>query len=392
MSSHTPSGSFEVKCPSCGVMGNALSHCKHCDEFLEVTVATSESRNDQSHLFRLLHSVREKWGAMCSRYEKVGSNWHREMPGDWPVEVVMTMAELRNLASFIPSETRRGEAALKWAVSIFGEGAQDMEERAMRFAEEAVELVNAIGLSEDVVHAIVQRVYSRKKGERGKEMGQAMLTLELLAECIGVDPHRCADVEFARVQAIPKEEWERRHKAKVELGIAKDLALFQCKLDKSKCDHEWNNEGCNPAELAEWANRLSDGTVAVNLSPADAQTIIKALRSYPSAERAIRYTPVAPTEEQRRIVWESGLADIGDARLVWVNEGDFWSFDRQPQEMLAPSKPVQSHEQPMLDECGQCGRQVVHKNYTPERTNSPDSRNERSDDIVVDASPSGDNE
>jgi hypothetical protein len=43
-----------------------------------------------------------------------------------------------------------------------------------------------------------------------------------------------------------------------------------------------------PAELAEWlerwANRLSDGTVAVNLSPADAQTIIKALRSYPSAE------------------------------------------------------------------------------------------------------------
>jgi hypothetical protein len=32
-----------------------------------------------------------------------------------------------------------------------------------------------------------------------------------------------------------------------------------------------------------------------------------------------------------------------------------------------------SHGQPMLDECGQCGRQVVHKNYTPERTSSPDS-------------------
>jgi hypothetical protein len=22
--------------------------------------------------------------------------------------------------------------------------------------------------------------------------------------------------------------------------------LILCKLDKSKCDHEWNNEGCNP--------------------------------------------------------------------------------------------------------------------------------------------------
>jgi hypothetical protein len=24
------------------------------------------------------------------------------------------------------------------------------------------------------------------------------------------------------------------------------VTLFQCKLDKSKCDHDWNNEGCNP--------------------------------------------------------------------------------------------------------------------------------------------------
>ena len=22
--------------------------------------------------------------------------------------------------------------------------------------------------------------------------------------------------------------------------------FFQCKLDKSKCDHDWNNDGCNP--------------------------------------------------------------------------------------------------------------------------------------------------
>ena len=25
-----------------------------------------------------------------------------------------------------------------------------------------------------------------------------------------------------------------------------DVTLFLCKLDKSKCEHEWNNEGCNP--------------------------------------------------------------------------------------------------------------------------------------------------
>lgn len=118
-------------------------------------------------------------------------------------------------------EARRSTVALKWAVSIFGEGAEDGEERAMRFIEEAVELVNAVGLSASVVHAIVERIYTRQKGDRGREMGQAMLTLELLAEAYGIDPSRCADVEFARIQAVPKEEWERRHKAKVEAGIAK---------------------------------------------------------------------------------------------------------------------------------------------------------------------------
>lgn len=120
-----------------------------------------------------------------------------------------------------PSTTRRSTAALAWAVSIFGEGAEDGEERAMRFIEEAVELVNAVGLSASVVHAIVERIYTRHKGDRGREMGQALLTLELLAEVYGIDPSRCADVEFARIQAIPKEEWERRHAAKVESGIAK---------------------------------------------------------------------------------------------------------------------------------------------------------------------------
>lgn len=62
-----------------------------------------------------------------------------------------------------------------------------------------------------------------------------------------------------------------------------------------------------------------------------------------ASAQPVRYTPVAPTEEQRRIVWESGLANIGDARLVWVNEGDFWNWKCMPKEMLAPSKPASEY-------------------------------------------------
>jgi hypothetical protein len=36
---------------------------------------------------------------MRARYQRAESNWHNEMPGDWPVEVTMTMDELRGLAS-----------------------------------------------------------------------------------------------------------------------------------------------------------------------------------------------------------------------------------------------------------------------------------------------------
>ena len=49
---------------------------------------------------------------------------------------------------------------------------------------------------------------------------QVMFTLELLAEVFAIDPQRAAAVEFERVQAIPKQDWERRHGAKVKLGIA----------------------------------------------------------------------------------------------------------------------------------------------------------------------------
>ena len=42
--------------------------------------------------------------------------------------------------------------------------------------------------------------------------------------------HQGQDLDFAIASAL----------------MLPDLTMFLCKLDKSKCDHEWNNEGCNP--------------------------------------------------------------------------------------------------------------------------------------------------
>jgi hypothetical protein len=124
-----------------------------------------------------------------------------------------------------PSETasipRRSLQAMRWAADIFGWSARDQQERAMRFAEEAAELAHAAGLKHDVFEAIVDRVYNRPPGDVHVEVGQALLTLEMLGEVLGVVADQAATREFNRVQAIPKEEWERRHQAKVDMGIAK---------------------------------------------------------------------------------------------------------------------------------------------------------------------------
>jgi NTP pyrophosphatase (non-canonical NTP hydrolase) len=64
-------------------------------------------------------------------------------------------------------------------------------------------------------------VYGRGPGNIEQETAQCQVTLEMLAKVLKVDLEAAATKEFERVLAIPKEEWERRHSAKVKLGIAR---------------------------------------------------------------------------------------------------------------------------------------------------------------------------
>lgn len=112
------------------------------------------------------------------------------------------------------------EKVLSWAESMFGSIALDRRERACRFLEEAIELAQAEGLPAETVGAIAARVFSRPAGQTHKEIGQAMMTLNVLAKNIGLDAAMEQRREWDRVRMIPKEEWTRRHAAKVALGIA----------------------------------------------------------------------------------------------------------------------------------------------------------------------------
>lgn len=109
---------------------------------------------------------------------------------------------------------------LDWAVRMFGPVALDRRERLARFMEEAIELAHAEAMPPAMIAKIIDRVYSRPAGDTPKEVGQAQATLECFAESIGLSSDVEAQKEWERVQIFPKDHWERRHAAKVALGIA----------------------------------------------------------------------------------------------------------------------------------------------------------------------------
>lgn len=114
----------------------------------------------------------------------------------------------------------RPRAILQWASDMFGPVALHRDERAARFVEEALELGQVEGLSKETVGRLLDRVYSKPAGDLAKEIGQAAMTLEALAENAGLSADAEVEREFGRVRGISQEEWIRRHDAKVALSIA----------------------------------------------------------------------------------------------------------------------------------------------------------------------------
>jgi NTP pyrophosphatase (non-canonical NTP hydrolase) len=87
-----------------------------------------------------------------------------------------------------------------WVREAFGsEPADCKEERAHRFLEESLELVQAAGTTESEAQQLVEYVYGRSTGEVAQEVGGVMLTLAPFAAAHGVDMQEAGERELARV-------------------------------------------------------------------------------------------------------------------------------------------------------------------------------------------------
>lgn len=69
----------------------------------------------------------------------------------------------------------------EWMLECFSvEICQDTQERCHRFTEEALELVQSLGMSASEAHQLVDYVYGRPIGEPYQEVGGCMVTLAAL--------------------------------------------------------------------------------------------------------------------------------------------------------------------------------------------------------------------
>lgn len=75
-----------------------------------------------------------------------------------------------------------------WVAQVFGKPyLTSVDERACRFGEEAIELVQALGVPEEKVLALVEQVYNKPVGDVDDEVGGAFHTLLALCEGIGMN-------------------------------------------------------------------------------------------------------------------------------------------------------------------------------------------------------------
>lgn len=94
------------------------------------------------------------------------------------------------------------ERVRTWFLKCFDEKKlKNKKLRAIRFGEEAIELLQACDLSEDQVRALVTYVYGRPKGELIQEVGGVATTFAMLCEGHDLDLNTAAEMELERISA-----------------------------------------------------------------------------------------------------------------------------------------------------------------------------------------------
>lgn len=105
---------------------------------------------------------------------------------------------------------------LEWLNRVWPSQLHDSEERALRFAEEALEMVQAEGVTREQAHALVDQVFDKPVGEIEQELGGVLVTLSAYMAVKGLDGVGAFTKEFSRVnEAEVIDKIQAKHKMKL---------------------------------------------------------------------------------------------------------------------------------------------------------------------------------
>ncbi|APU88862.1 conserved hypothetical protein [Virus Rctr197k] len=109
----------------------------------------------------------------------------------------------------------------RWTVAAFGtECYTNTQERAARVFEEAAELLQAEELDREFAQRVLDRVYSRPVGDPVQEMAGVSFTLLAYSGAKGLDLEKVLVAELERVEAVPLEHFQAKHRAKRLAGTS----------------------------------------------------------------------------------------------------------------------------------------------------------------------------
>lgn len=96
-------------------------------------------------------------------------------------------------------EARFQSRVHEWLVACLGiETAKDERERSRRFLEEALELVQSVGLTREDCQRLIDFVYGRPAGDPWQEAGGTLMALAALCTATGISLDEAGELELRR--------------------------------------------------------------------------------------------------------------------------------------------------------------------------------------------------
>lgn len=196
----------------------------------------------------------------------------------------------------IPPQEPQGNLQLRvyfWMMKVFGAKffpiASDKRERNFRFVEEALELVQAAGMTRAEVDTLADYVYARPVGVLAQEVGGVELTLVALCTAHELDKNQCADIEMQRVYQPEIIEKIRRKYEKNPEGTPRG---FDTNLKASLDERAWQlycAETAGSMDVRDFWHELPDSLKELYRAKArDRTEEIPAFACGPSEKEAVR--------------------------------------------------------------------------------------------------------